>query len=71
MRSLNEKVSVDELASMQKTMEERTCRIGGPRGSIGIVEKIYQGRSTLSIKAKVIMESGAVRYVDVAEVHCY
>ncbi len=71
MSPLNEKASAEELASMQKTMEERTCRVGGPRGPIGIVEKIYQGRGTLSVKAKVLMESGSVRYVDVTEVRCY
>ena len=71
MTSLNEPASKDEIASMQKSMEERTCRVGGPRGPIGIVEKIYQGRGTLAVKAKVLMESGAVRYVDVTEVRCY
>lgn len=71
MSSLSEKASQEELASLQKTMEERTCRVGGPHGAIGIVERVYQGRTTLAVKAKVLMESGAVRYVPITEVRCY
>lgn len=56
---------------MQNSMEERTCRVGGPRGPIGIVERVYQGRNTLSVRAKVLMESGSVRYIDVADIQCY
>lgn len=65
------RASKEEIDAMKKTMEERTCRVGGPRGPIGIVEKVYQGRNTWAVRAKVLMESGAVRYVDVAEVRCY
>ena len=71
MNSLSEKASQEELESLRMTMEERTCRVGGPRGPIGIVERVYQGRKSLSVKAKVLMESGAVRYVDVADIRCY
>ncbi len=69
--SLGEPVGKEELESMQKSMEECTCRVGGPRGPIGIVERVYQGRKTLAVKAKVLMESGAVRYVDVIDIRCY
>lgn len=71
MSSLNEKADPEELTSLQKSMEERTCRVGGPRGAIGIVERVYQGRKTLDVKAKILMESGAVRYVSIADVRCY
>lgn len=71
MTSLDEKASKQELESLQTTMEERTCRVGGPRGAIGIVERVYQGRRTLDVKAKVLMESGSVRYVPITEVRCY
>ena len=71
MSNLNEKADPAELASLQKTMEERTCRVGGPRGAIGIVERVYQGRKTLEVKAKILMESGAVRYVSITDVRCY
>jgi len=71
MSLLSEKASKEELESLQKTMEERTCRVGGPTGDIGIVERVYQGRKTLEVKAKVLMESGAVRYVSITEVQCY
>ena len=66
-----EKADPAELASLQKTMEERTCRVGGPRGAIGIVERVYQGRKTIEVKAKILMESGAVRYVSITDVRCY
>lgn len=71
MTSLSEKASEEELQSLQRTMEERTCRVGGPRGAIGIVERVYQGRRSLDVRAKVLMESGAVRYVAITEVRCY
>ena len=64
-------MTASELEALRNQMEERTCRVGGPRGAIGIVERVYQGRKTLAVKAKILMESGAVRYVDIADVHCY
>ncbi len=61
----------EELEAAANRMEERTCRVGGPRGAIGVVERVYQGRKSVAIKCKVLMESGAVRYVDSADVYCY
>lgn len=71
MISLSEKCSKEVLSSLQMTMEERTCRVGGPRGAVGIVERIYQARKTLDVRAKILMESGAVRYVSITDVRCY
>lgn len=56
---------------MKQRMEERQCRVGGPRGAVGVVERVYQGRRSIAIKCKVLMESGSVRYVDSADVYCY
>lgn len=72
MRSQNAaSPSPDELHAAALRMEERTCRVGGPRGPIGIVERVYLGRKSTVMMCKVVMESGAVRYVDSADVYCY
>lgn len=52
-------------------MEERTCRVGGPRGPVGIVERVYRGRGSDTIRCKVLMESGAVRYLNEFDVYCF
>lgn len=63
--------TAEDLKATALRMEERTCRVGGPRGPIGIVERVYLGRNSIAIKCKVLMESGAVRYLDSADVYCY
>ena len=61
-----------EVAALAQSMEERTCRVGTPRGPTGIVERVYRGRRAVhTVRAKVIMETGGVRHVDVADVYCY
>lgn len=60
-----------DLHAVALRMEERTCRVGGPRGAIGVVERVYIGRKSIAIRCKILMESGAVRYVDSIDVHCY
>lgn len=70
MNHLNN-ISDNELISTQKRMEECTCCCGTPRGAQGIVEKVYRARKTNSLKCKVIMDSGSVRYFDVTEVYVF
>lgn len=61
--------TAEDIKKAATRLEERTCRVGSPRGPIGIVERVYRGRKTIAIKCKVLMESGAVRYVDEADVY--
>lgn len=68
--NLSEPDSKETIESLQKSMEERTCRVG-PQGHIGIVEKVFQARNSLAVRAKVLMESGAVRYVNIVDIRCY
>ena len=53
---------------LQKTFEERQCRIDG---KLGIVERVYFARGLKSgvrvAKAKVIMDTGRVVYVPLNE----
>ena len=68
--NLNEPDSKETIESLQKSMEERTCRVG-LKGDIGIVEKVFQARNSVAVRAKVLMESGAIRYVNIVDIRCY
>lgn len=62
--------AADELAREQQRHEERMCNVGSPRGAEGTVERVYRARSSIALKAKVIMlDTGAIRYVDLGEVY--
>ena len=61
----------DDLLYSQKRMEERTCYCGAPRGPQGIIEKVYRSRKTGQLRCKVLMESGAVRYLELLDVYGY
>lgn len=56
-----------QLIDAQNLMEERFCRF--PSGDEGIIEKIIRGRSIPILKAKVIMDSGVIRYTDIANIN--
>lgn len=65
-------ITDDDVSHAARRMEERTCCVGAPRGPQGIVERVYRGRlASSSIRCKVLMDSGAVRYCDVNDVYCY
>ena len=61
-------LSNPELQSEKKRCEERLCRVDG---KVGTVEKVYQGRRTIALKAKVILETGKIVYVDLADVSVF
>ena len=57
-------VTDEILVDMQKTMEERQCRVGDPNGPLGIVEKVYRRRGRHNaVGIKVIMDTGSIRYL--------
>jgi hypothetical protein len=64
-------VSAAELDAARRKMEERTCRVGAPRGPCGIVEKVFKGRATGTLRCKVLMDSGAIRYLDEIDVYLF
>lgn len=60
----------EELQAQQRRCEERLCRVGSPRGEHGIVERVYRARNgSIALRAKVIMDSGVVRYYDINDIY--
>ncbi len=55
------------LSDVRQKLEERQCRTPG---SFGIIERVYQRRRCAPgvFGARVLMDSGAVRYFDLLDV---
>lgn len=53
----------DIVAVLNLQMAERFCQVGDTRAP-GVIEYIFLNKLTSQPRAKVIMDSGAVRYVD-------
>lgn len=68
----NKSPTVADVRAAAQSFEERMCSVGTPRGPQGIVERVYRARrGNISIRARVIMDSGAVCHVDIADVYCF
>ncbi len=61
-----------ELDRLNNRLVERLCNVGGVRGPVGTIQRIYQRRGFVkgTYGAVVLMlASGATRWVDLADVH--
>lgn len=61
-----------ELDDENKRLAERMCRVGSPRGPEGTIEYVYRGRrGAKELRARVLMEGGTVRHVDLLEIYVW
>lgn len=61
-----------KLQTENQRLAERLCRVGSPQGSIGTVEYVYRSRHGKGVlRARVLMEGGSVRHVDLLDMNVW